>query len=168
MKIDIADAVRNEGEVYTKVYDGELENIDFMGETFGFPKVHVDAEYRYDGEGLTVEGDFKAKTEVTCSRCLKPFMYPVEFEFMEYYAKDPQQDEGVYEYTGDIITLDTMLQDNVIMNLPMRFLCKESCKGLCTVCGKNLNEGKCGCETKETDSRLQGLAGFNTGVPKKP
>lgn len=167
MKIDIADAVRNEGEVYTSVFDGELENIDFMGETFKFPKVHVDAEYRFDGEGLTVEGDLKAKTEVICSRCLKPFMYPVEFEFMEYYAKDPQQDEGVYAYTGDIITLDTMLQDNVIMNLPMRFLCKESCKGLCTVCGKNLNEGKCGCETKEIDSRLAGLAGF-TGVPKKP
>lgn len=160
MKIDIAEAIRNEGEVYESVYDGELGSIDYMGETFTFPKTHVNAEYRFDGEGITIEGDFKAKTEVTCARCLKAFMYPVEFEFMEYYAKEPQQDEGIYAYTGETIDLDTMLQDNVIMNLPMRFLCKESCKGLCTVCGKNLNEGKCGCETQVFDSRLQGLAGF--------
>lgn len=168
MKIDIADAVKNEGEVFNEVFDGPLQSIDFMGEHFKFPKVHVEAEYRFDGEGVSVEGNFSAQTEVNCSRCLKPFAYPVAFGFSEYYSKQPAPDEGVYQYAADVIDLDTMLEDNVIMSLPMRFLCREDCKGLCGVCGKDLNEGECGCDRGIIDSRFSALSDLNNGVPKKP
>jgi uncharacterized protein len=168
MKIDIAEAVRSEGEVFSTVYNGPLESIDFMGENFEFPAAHVEAEYRFDGEGVIVSGSFSSDVEARCSRCLKAFRYPVEFEFNEYYSKNPQEDEGTYAYTADVIELDTMLQDNIIAGLPMRFLCGEDCKGLCSVCGRDLNEGECGCERQITDSRLSDLAGLNSRVPKKP
>ncbi len=152
MKIDIADAIKNEGEVYSEVYDGQLQDIEFMGEVFRFPDVHVEADYSFDGEGVPVEGSFRAATQVSCSRCLKPLRYAVEFGFSEYFAKDPEQDEGIYPYTADVIELDTMLEDNIVMSLPMRFLCREDCKGLCPVCGRDLNEGECGCVPENGDN----------------
>lgn len=162
MKIDIADAIKNEGEVFNEVFDGPLQGIDFMGEHFLFPDVHVEAEYRFDGEGVFVEGTLMTQTEVACSRCLKPFKYPVAFGFSEYYSKQPEPDEGIYQYTAEVVELDTMLEDNIILSLPMRFLCREDCKGLCGVCGKDLNEGECGCDRSIKDSRFSALSGFNS------
>jgi uncharacterized protein len=53
--------------------------------------------------------------------------------------------------------MDEQLYLQLEMEFPLRFLCKEDCKGLCQRCGKNLNEGECGCETKEFDPRLAPL-----------
>ena len=54
--------------------------------------------------------------------------------------------------------LDEFLYSEVIVNLPMKHLCSEDCKGICFKCGKNLNQGKCDCPEKEIDPRLAVLA----------
>jgi len=56
------------------------------------------------------------------------------------------------------LNLDELIYTEVITSLPMKHLCKENCKGICMKCGKNLNEGECGCNTKEIDPRLAALA----------
>ena len=147
MKIDIADAVRNEGEVYEQSYNGPFDSVEFVGQSYDFDGgVQVDATYFYDGEGISVAGSFQADVSVACSRCLKPFLYTVAFGFSEYYKE--QSEDGVYEYKGDVVDLDQMLQDNVIMTLPGKFLCRQDCKGLCSHCGQDLNESECGCGSK--------------------
>ncbi len=159
MKIDIAGAVKNEGEVYSEGYDGPLKSLDFMGEHFEFPSVHVTVQFHFDGEGLVVGGSFKADIEVNCSRCLKTFVYPVSFEFSEYFKKQPGEDDGIYPLTTDIVDLSTMLLDNIVMALPMRFLCREDCKGLCSICGRDLNESDCEC-SPEMKNQFGALAGL--------
>lgn len=144
MTIDIAEAVRSEGESFSAELSGAFKGIDYIGESFQFPggaKVSVD--WRYDGQGVIVSGSFSADIAVRCARCLDDFIYRLDFDFAEYYKKQPE--EGMYAYGGDIIDLSQMLEDNVIINLPTRFICREDCKGLCSNCGTNLNEGKCGC-----------------------
>jgi len=144
MKIDIADAVRNMGEEFSAEYDGALPEIDFLGERYNFPNgVHVSANWRYDGEGIIVTGCFNAETPVTCARCLADFMYTIGFKFAEYYKKQPE--EGMYAYQDEMIDLSQMLEDNVVVNLPTKLLCREDCKGLCSQCGADLNKGSCGC-----------------------
>ena len=161
IKIDISDAIRNEGEIKSCVYDGPLQGIDFMGEHFCFPVIHVRAEYRYDGVGIIIDGDFSADVEVNCSRCLKPFTYPMAFEFSEYYKKEAQEEDGVYAYLSDIIDLSRMLQDNVALIMPMKFLCREDCRGLCGICGSDLNEGSCNCRGSDKEGPLSGLPKLN-------
>ncbi|MGI5849162.1 MAG: YceD family protein [Christensenellales bacterium] len=152
MKIDISETVRNVGEIYTEVYDGPLDGFDFMGEHFSFPDgIHVRADYYYDGKGVVVNGRFSSDVPVLCSRCLKAFVYPVCFEFREYYKEQPKEDDS-YPYMADIIDLDRMLQDNVILCLPPKFLCKDDCKGLCGVCGADLNKGGCSCGSEPDES----------------
>lgn len=149
MKINIVEALKNEDDVFTQSYNGTFARIDFLGEEHVFPReASVDANYQFDGEGVAVWGSFSADMRTPCARCLKEVLYTVEFDFTEYYKKQPE--EGMYAYEGEIIDLTRMLEDNVVLNLPVKILCKESCKGLCNSCGKNLNEGECGCK-KEID-----------------
>lgn len=56
------------------------------------------------------------------------------------------------------LDLDELIYTEIVISLPMKHLCREDCKGLCNICGKNLNEGVCKCETKTVDPRLQALA----------
>jgi len=54
--------------------------------------------------------------------------------------------------------LEEFLYSETIVSLPMKHLCSEDCKGICSKCGKNLNEGKCDCPDREIDPRLAVLA----------
>lgn len=56
------------------------------------------------------------------------------------------------------LDLDELIFTEIVISLPMKHLCREECKGLCSICGKNLNEGSCQCETKTIDPRLSALA----------
>ena len=55
------------------------------------------------------------------------------------------------------LEVDELVYSEVILNLPTKHLCKEDCKGLCPKCGKNLNEGDCGCDLSEPDPRFEKL-----------
>ena len=57
-----------------------------------------------------------------------------------------------------MLDTDALLRDDILLELPSKFLCKDSCKGLCPKCGKNLNMGRCGCPEKEPDPRLAALS----------
>lgn len=145
MKINIAEAVRCEGESFSADVSGPFDGIDFLGESYKFPAgAKVGANWRFDGRGVIVSGDFSADIAVRCARCLEEFVYRLGFNFAEYYKKQPE--EGVYAYGGESIDLSQMLEDNVVINLPTRFICSEECKGLCGCCGTNLNENECGCK----------------------
>ncbi len=52
------------------------------------------------------------------------------------------------------LSLDELVEADLILSLPMKILCREDCRGLCPICGKNLNEGLCGCKTETVDPRL--------------
>lgn len=67
-------------------------------------------------------------------------------------------DDGNDEYieTPDFtLELDDVVLSDIILSYPQKFLCREDCKGLCQHCGKNLNEGDCGCDQTSVDPRLE-------------
>ena len=77
-----------------------------------------------------------AKTRQTCSCCLS-----------EFDAKFTKQIDLHYPLKGELaLELDGGIKDEIMIDYPMKILCKENCKGLCYRCGKNLNEGPCGCK----------------------
>ena len=53
---------------------------------------------------------------------------------------------NLYYFEGDEIDLDPYVFEEVMLNIPIKALCSESCKGMCPTCGKNLNIGECQCE----------------------
>jgi len=108
------------------------------------------------GGTLEFFADVKAKISTGCDRCGKTFERALEFELFEELKKgedDGENPDFVY-FSGTTLEIDEIVYKNLFMNLPMKNLCDEECMGLCTVCGKNLNTGGCGCDRTEIDPRL--------------
>lgn len=88
-----------------------------------------------------------------CSRCLEKFEYGIELQIEEELLKE----EVV---SPEKINLIEIIMENIILSLPMKYLCSESCKGLCCNCGQNLNNEKCDCDKTVIDPRLAKLKDF--------
>jgi uncharacterized protein len=70
---------------------------------------------------------------------------------------DDDRESDVYEYENNELDLYPYLRETMILELPVKPLCNEDCKGLCPICGKNKNENDCGHEIKETYKPFEGL-----------
>jgi len=100
--------------------------------------VNVKAHLERDKDIVSAKCDIETVKTQVCSRCLAEFEVPIK-----------KSADFIYEITGEhTITLDGNIKDTLILEDPMKILCKEDCKGLCVICGKNLNYGLCDCSKK--------------------
>ncbi len=122
---------------------GEITN------TAGYMRITLSASVDYSSECARclapVSGDFTLNLEKTVA----PRSLLVGLD------EDKLDDYAIIE--DGFLDIDEQLLAQLEMEFPIRFLCREDCKGLCQRCGKNLNEGKCGCPEKEIDPRMAPL-----------
>jgi uncharacterized protein len=120
------------------------------------------------GIEMRVRGEIKAALVVPCDRCVNDVHLPLEIPFDLLYT--PQQDSNqtgeielhdrdldVAFYDNEEIDLDELVLEQLELSLPIRVLCREDCRGLCSECGADLNVEQCQCE-KPIDPRWQALA----------
>ncbi|WP_048602535.1 YceD family protein [Rubeoparvulum massiliense] len=110
-----------------------------------------------------LEGKLKGTMTLLCSRCLTeiehPFSIPVRILFASRNnAPDAELPEDEIEWL-DVDTLEPrpFLEEEIKLAIPYTPLCKEACEGICPECGKNRNEGACGCNTEKIDPRWEKL-----------
>lgn len=98
---------------------------------------------------LTYSADVPFSTN--CARCLEPLEQCEHLEFTHTVVRKlNQQDDDDYVVVADgLLNLDTLAQTDIVLELPTRVLCREDCKGLCPVCGVNLNKVQCDCKPEE-------------------
>jgi len=131
-------------------------------------------------DGVLVQGQFSVQLTSPCKRCLAEVVteIPVPFTlnlmsrawFEENKARSDEDDErsgraGSFSledadqdwFDGKTIDFDPILREQLLLALPMQVLCREECRGLCSVCGQDLNVKSCGCELKANDPRLAKL-----------
>lgn len=123
----------------------------------------VDALVRNAGGGsFIVEVKGVVEAQAICSRCAEPFHVSLPFEATEEFREElGPRDESLdyWRFTGDKINVDEMVADAVGVSFPISLVCKEDCRGLCSMCGQNLNLGECGC-TPVVDDRWAALRDF--------
>lgn len=114
---------------------------------------------------IIVAGNVSAELELECSRCLKKYRrimnepvnvvyHPLaEIGTDRHELKDDEMDMGFYQ--GEELDLQELIREQVMLNIQMKPLCDENCKGICSQCGTDLNTGTCSCEAKKVDSRLE-------------
>lgn len=104
---------------------------------------------------LTLLGELTASMVCTCDRCGAEFQRDKTLKLSVPLAADmeDEDDSEVFPVQGDGIELDEVLKTCFILDMDSKLLCSPDCKGLCSVCGKNLNDGPCSC-VKPTDPRL--------------
>jgi uncharacterized protein len=138
--------------------------------------VSFDAIVRKDKQAYRLVGRAVTTLELSCSRCTEPFRVPVEATFDLRYlphrenvggaqGKHGKADEheiqeddlGTAFYRDETIDLGELVREQFYLALPMKPLCADACKGLCSQCGTNLNRGTCDCRTEWQDPRFEKL-----------
>jgi len=136
MKIHV-DKIPEGGLVLTEQLDPCKMSVGLDAQGISFIK-SIDAKAKVAKRGLEVFVDvtLEAPVEYTCARCLAKFQSVFKKEFDVSYEVKP----------GDIMEVDEDIRQEMILDYPMKVVCRPDCKGLCPRCGQNLNVAKCGCD----------------------
>lgn len=120
--------------------------------------VVVSGAVRNETDIIYIRASARFTLKAVCDRCAADFEremnVPIEHILVSE-LNDEDNDEFIVA-EGMRLDLEQLVSEDIFLSLPMRLLCKEDCKGLCSKCGKNLNEGNCDCK-KDVDPRLAGL-----------
>ena len=160
MELSIHQAAKQPGEVFPYAWRGPLEEQAYGGRTVRFVgDATLSGTVVGDAEGFTVTGDAKVTLSSVCARCNEPFEEPFAFSFEDRFVRAHlrEEEDEIYPYEGEVIDLTQAFMDELFLQLPMVSLCKPDCKGLCPVCGIDLNRFRCSCAEKTRKSAFDAL-----------
>ncbi len=141
-----------------------FSRIDFDFET----SLRAEAKIRKAGRSILIAGKVETTLRFQCVRCLKEFPYPLStpFEVTLHPLKDAPSEEETELETEDMessffergeIHLSEIACEQIFLEIPSQPVCQEGCKGLCSVCGKDLNVSSCECVKEELSSGFSAL-----------
>ena len=107
-----------------------------------------------------LKGKGAVTLSIPCSRCLEPVEVPISVKIDDEIDMKQSEEERARELneqfyvSGYNLDVDRLVGNELTLNLPMKVLCREDCKGICNRCGTNLNYGTCDCDTRSLDPRM--------------
>jgi uncharacterized protein len=170
MLLDLS-KIRTPHEHFAKTYQPEAFCRAFSDDQESFrvmTAVSLAFDIAKDKQQFQLSGRVQTMLELPCSRCVEPFTQPVDAAFdLRYQPHTVNTGEGECEieeddlttafYENDVIDLGQLMREQFYLSLPMKPLCREDCRGLCAVCGTNLNRAACDCKRAWDDPRLAAL-----------
>ena len=161
MSIDISSVVTCENkEVIEKV---QIELEAFRSKMGSFPitqKAPVELKIaNQENRKLLIQGTVDFTALIPCSRCLEEIPTNIHFDIDKELrlegssVVDEEMDDSDY-LIGFDLDVDRLIYEEILVNWPMKVLCSDDCKGICKVCGINLNKGDCNCQRTELDPRM--------------
>ena len=115
-----------------------------------------------ENKTLFIRGAVDVTLSIPCGRCLEEvptqicFDIDKKLDINDSVLVDDEMEENDY-LIGFELDVDKLVYAEILVNWPMRVLCKEDCEGICNVCGANLNKGDCGCQRTELDPRMAAI-----------
>ena len=145
-------------------YLKSFPHIDFA---FEMP-LEATAKIRRSGQSFLIQGQVRTTLKVRCGRCLKEFPYPVSSRFdltlhplegtaFEEEVVLTEEDMASHFFEGGELHLSEIACEQVFLEIPPQPLCDPECKGLCPVCGKDLNISSCACRQEPLESGFSAL-----------
>ena len=138
------------------------------GLEFADARINGQVSLAKHGPDILVRGSLSGPMELACSRCLESFAAPAAIDFDLLLVPGPPTADADEElspddldldyYTGETVDLESLLREQIILMMPLKPLCDETCKGLCPRCGANLNRENCTCQTDAVNSPFARLA----------
>lgn len=156
MRMDLAQIIKCDGEI--RHFNYELDFADELSDGSHFDgSVHVNGSIKNFSGALVLSLSAKAILSTFCDRCLESIKLPVDVSGEFQISFDETDEADFIEAVDGIIDIDLTVRENLLLSMPMKRLCSEECKGLCPVCGSNLNFKICRCKKKDIDPRLEAL-----------
>lgn len=164
MELNAAAELKLPGKIGHALLCEELPTMELLGRKIVFAEpVTVDVQWTFDGEGFAVSGVLSSSERMNCTRCNEEFTEAFSIDFKERFLKvnDEEAEElECYVFEGETLSLDKMVQDLILLNAPIYGVCRPDCKGLCPVCGANLNNTQCSCQRDDDDGPFAALKGL--------
>lgn len=140
----------------------ELDKFSLRGVSYSFvSKKPVEfVIINLNNRKVRIKADSEVVLSVPCDRCLEevevsiPINAEAEIDFNETDEKRTENLDETSYITGYNLDTDRLVNEEILMGFPMKVVCMEECKGICSVCGANLNKGECGCDRSVHDPRM--------------
>lgn len=160
MIIDIKELFDAPGTEISLDTEVDLSEVDIWGQKLFRSPVRISGVFKNRSGLVTLKYRATAVLEYNCDRCGKETSKEEEYEFEHWLARELESGDDNDDYilvpTG-MIDMDELIMTDVTLEVPFQLLCREDCKGLCPVCGSDLNEKTCNCNQKQIDPRLEKL-----------
>lgn len=155
MLINVADLALN--DTVTVCFNETVELPENTG-VYNKPVVSVEGIIENVAvDEFVFSGMVKTDLSLKCDLCLESFKYELSFKLSELFSNDDDDSKDAWTFSDKLIDLQPAVINGILLNMPMKSICSENCKGLCAVCGHNLNESDCGCDTSFGNPEFQKL-----------
>jgi uncharacterized protein len=150
--------IRNQSVGYSRDFPIDLPSV-FLKPDLKLYNLVGNALITRTAHGLLLQAKLYAQVSAECARCLNDFSQPLGAEFTELYAFTPNSatESGLLLPETGIIDIGPFVREEMLLAIPMSPICSPDCKGLCPICGENLNETVCNHEDESLDPRLSVL-----------
>ena len=147
MLMDVSLALKNPGQSFPFEKTAEVEPMIVLDDPVRFSLVLLKGTMTGARDAVQIRGTLSADVESRCANCLEPVETHVEAAVDVTFVRAAEtEDEDAYPFEGYQIDIQPMIEEALVLELPMRFLCSETCKGICPVCGTNRNIAPCTCQ----------------------
>ncbi len=159
MVLDLKRIFATDNSVLEVEHTLDMSDVDFMG---NFPlknPIKISGSVSNKASVVSLNLSIEYTFDAPCDRCGVSAIHnhTVTADKLLATSIERQESDTIITVPDMKFDVDEFVYSEVILDLPSKHLCRESCKGLCAKCGKNLNEGDCGCDTREVDPRLAKL-----------
>jgi uncharacterized protein len=142
----------------------DIKPMDLEHEILGITltdHIHLEGKLSYLKGTIYVSGEVSGSCVTSCSRCLVDISSDYKVKIAEKYILPSEvSDDESYQYEGHFIDLSQALVDNILLSFPTTIVCEKDCKGLCPICGGNLNISQCDCVKQETNIKMEKLRDY--------
>jgi len=164
LELDIRSLKEGENEFSFSLKSDEIG----MKDNFVEGAIKCDIILIRNGSTVFLQGTISFSFILECARCFEKFtlrkkekifsyFHPKKIDFNEHKEHLSKTDVEIEYYENDIISLRPTVYDAINLAIPLKPLCKPDCKGLCPICGTNLNIKQCNCDTHKSDPRWKPL-----------
>ena len=160
MLINLSEVLSEPHKTIVQDVISETESVRVGGRKFPVTEISpVHLEIEYAGEKkICITGNAVLTVVIPCDRCLEDVPTKLKLDIeknvnMDCEADDDDSDEANY-IDGYHLDVEQLLYNEILVGWPMKVLCSEDCKGICSICGQNLNQGSCDCEDTSLDPRI--------------
>lgn len=150
MRLNVSTALANPGQSYPFQAEIQIPPMVVLDDPVSFSPVRCEGEYVGSGSAVTVRAHIEGKVTSRCAKCLEPVTQDISCQADALFTPGAREGEDEYPLEGYQVDLMPYAREALLLELPMRFLCSEDCKGLCPHCGANLNTTRCSCREGDT------------------
>ena len=146
MLLDVSPALKDQGNEFPFLVRGGISPQDILGEAVSFDEAVLEGRFSATGRSVLLHGQLSTAAHARCANCLRPAQVKLAVPFREMFVQDGDpEDPDKFAFQGHTLALDHLALSVAVLALPLRFICRGDCRGLCPVCGEDLNKASCTC-----------------------